>query len=175
VEQINCTLDEAKGFFSAYDKALPEFKQLSIDVEKSVRSGVKIRTWGGRLYDVEPPFILPNGKVLEKYYKLSNTLIQGSSADMTKAAMIRYDAHPERKGNLILQVHDELVASVKHEHLHTEMAILRWAMEEQPNWDVPIRSSGEWGHNYGEMKKYEDRGQPEMAGEELELQRSFRF
>lgn len=157
IEQIHCTLDEARGFFEAYDAALPEFKRLNSTIERMVKKGIKIRTWGGRTYDVEPPFILPSGKHLEKYYKLPNTLIQGSSADMTKHAMLRYDSHPDRNGRLMLTVHDELVVSVDYKHLSTEMAILKWAMEEQQHWDVPIRSSGEAGYNYGTLETYAEK------------------
>jgi DNA polymerase-1 len=151
IDQIGCTMNEARAFFAAYDDALPEFARLNEDIEKMVKRGIKIRTWGGRLYDVEPPAVMPTGKVMEKYYKLPNTLIQGSSADMSKHAIIRYHTHPSRKGRLLLQVHDELVVSVKEEHKDSEMALLKWAMNEMPGWDVPIRSSGAFGYDYGNL------------------------
>jgi DNA polymerase I len=155
VDQIGCTIEEAKSFFAAYEAALPEFKNLTQQTEKIIKAGRKIRTWGGRLYDVEPAEIRPDGRKWEKYYKLPNTLIQGSSADMTKHAMLRYFHHPKRKGRLILQVHDELVVSVKPEFRISEMELLRWAMNEQTGWDVPIRSTGEWGYNYAELIEME--------------------
>lgn len=74
---------------------------------------------------------------------------------MTKHAMLRYFHHPKRKGRLILQVHDELVVSVKPEFRISEMELLRWAMNEQTGWDVPIRSTGEWGYNYAELIEME--------------------
>ena len=75
---------------------------------------------------------------------------------MTKHAMIRYVSHKDRKGRLILQVHDELVVSVKEQHRDSEMEILRWAMNEIPGWDMPIRSSGEYGPNYGDLTKWKE-------------------
>tara|TARA_R100001594_G_scaffold111675_3_gene146468 strand:- start:562 stop:1797 length:1236 start_codon:yes stop_codon:yes gene_type:complete len=153
-DMLNVDINDARSFYAAYDAALPEFKQLGKDIEEMVKSGTKLRTWGGRLYDVEPAEYY-NGALWEKYYKLSNTLIQGSSADMTKHAMIRYVSHKDRKGRLILQVHDELVVSVKEQHRDSEMEILRWAMNEIPGWDMPIRSSGEYGPNYGDLTKWD--------------------
>ena len=150
-ERLKIPLNQAYQFFSAYDEALPEFKGLMADIEKLARSGKKIRTWGGRSYDVEPP---KEGR--EFYYKLGNVLIQGSSADMTKEAMIRYFYSPERKGNLIMQVHDELIVEVHEDYADQEMNLLRWAMDEMPGWDVPLRSDGKIGNNLGEMEKYED-------------------
>ena len=145
---------DAYSFYQAYDSALPEFKKLGKDVEAMVRKGTKLRTWGGRLYDVEPPEYV-NGDRWEKYYKLANTLIQGSSADMTKHAMVRYCSHTDRKGRLILQVHDELVVSVEKKHRDSEMEILKWSMNEIPGWDMPIRSTGDYGPNYGDLTPWD--------------------
>src|SRR5574343_501208 len=129
---LGMSLEQAREFFTAYDEAFPEPKQLIRDVENLARTGKLIRTWGGRSYDVE---ISSEGKSL--YYKLVNVLIQGSSADMTKEAMIRYYNHPDRFGSIFMQVHDEIVIETDVEHMHTDMTILKWAMDEIPGWDVP--------------------------------------
>lgn len=150
-ERLNIPLSQAITFFQAYDTGLPEFKDLMKDIEKLARSGKKIRTWGGRSYDVEES---KDGTKL--YYKLGNVLIQGSSADMTKEAMCRYFYHPDRKGRLIMQVHDELICEVPDEYLDQEMRLLRWAMDEIPGWDVPLRSDGKFGKNLGQMQEYKD-------------------
>lgn len=150
-QKLNIPLSQAQMFFQAYDTALPEFKDLMKDIENLSKSGKKIRTWGGRSYDVEES---KDGR--EFYYKLGNVLIQGSSADMTKEAMCRYFYHPERKGNLLMQVHDELICEVQDEYLDQEMRLLRWAMDEIPGWDVPLRSDGKFGKNLGQMQEYKD-------------------
>lgn len=148
---LGMSLDQAKEFFAAYDEAFPEPKQLIRDVENLARTGKLIRTWGGRSYDVE---ISSEGKSL--YYKLVNVLIQGSSADMTKEAMIRYYSHPDHFGNIFMQVHDEIVVETDAEHMHADMAILKWAMDEIPGWDVPLMSDGAFGYSFGKMEKYDD-------------------
>jgi len=152
VEQIGCTLNEAYDFFSAYETALPEMVGLNDVLTSLVKSGHKIRTWGGRLYDVEDPEIRPDGRRWEKHYKLANTLIQGSSADMTKSAMVEYYFSARRKGRLVLQVHDELVVSVDKDYMLEEAELLRSCMEDQPGWDVPIRCTQDWGLNYANLK-----------------------
>lgn len=150
-QKLGIPISQAQMFFQAYDTALPEFKNLMKDIEQLARSGKKIRTWGGRSYDVEES---KDGR--EFYYKLGNVLIQGSSADMTKEAMCRYFYHSERKGNLLMQVHDELICEVQDEYLDQEMRLLRWAMDEIPGWDVPLRSDGKFGKNLGQMQEYKD-------------------
>jgi len=147
-QRLKIDLAVAQGFFQAYDTALPEFKALMKDIEALSRSGKKIKTWGGRYYDVE----IKGGRKF--YYKLGNVLIQGSSADMTKEAMIRYHYHPDRKGDLVLTVHDELVVEVDDEFIDSEADIVQWAMNDIPGWDVPLKSDGAVGKNLAEMKKY---------------------
>ena len=85
-----------------------------------------------------------------------NLLIQGSSADMTKEAMIRYYNHPDRKGDIAVQVHDEIVLEVLDEYIDNDMAILKWAMDDIPGWDVPLMSDGEVGKNLYDMEKYDE-------------------
>jgi DNA polymerase I len=149
--KFSIPLQQARDFFEAYNNALPEFEKLMRDVENTAMRGVRIRTWGGRKYDVEPS---KNGQTF--YYKMGNVLIQGSSADMTKEAMIRYYYAPHRKGNLLMTVHDELVVEVPYEKHVSEMELLRWAMDDIPGWDVPLRSDGFIGTNLGEMRGYND-------------------
>lgn len=151
--QANITEAQARDFFKLYDEALPEFKELMSDVEQLVRSGGLLRTWGGRLYDVEPAQYV-NGQKREFYYKLTNYLIQGSSADQTKVAMIRYHYNPRRKGRLLLQVHDELVVSVKEQHHREEMALLKECMDDIEGFDVPFQSDGLVGPSYGELVEF---------------------
>ena len=156
-ERLKIPLEQAKTFFAAYDEALPEFKNLMKEIENLARSGRKIRTWGGRSYDVEPStHNAKTGRRQEFYYKLGNVLIQGSSADMTKEAMIRYHYHPDRKGSIIMVVHDEIIIEVNEQHKESEMKLLTWAMDEIPNWDVPLRSDGAIGVNLGKMEAYKD-------------------
>ena len=152
---LNISDEEARQFFAAYDAALPEFKQLMKDIETVSRRGQKIRTWGGRLYDVEPA-IHVNGRRKEFYYKLGNILIQGSSADMTKEAMVRYHNHPERTGRIMLVVHDEIVCSCPEDKLDHELKVLKESMDDILGWDVPLRSEGKYGPNFGEMQAYDD-------------------
>lgn len=149
------TFDEAKEFFAMYDRAVPEFKALGRELELQVRSGVLLRTWGGRLYDVEPSKY-EKGKRREFYYKLTNVLIQGSAADMMKYAIAQYYHHPDRKGRIMLTVHDELVVSVKPEYVDSEMKLMKYCMENLPGWDLKMTSDGKTGKSFGELEEYKD-------------------
>lgn len=151
--QLDISEFEASQFFAAYDKALPEFKELAKDVERHVKSNGWLRTWGGRLYGVEQSKIV-NGRRREFYYKLLNVLVQGSSADMTKHAMIRYHYHKDRHpdSRIMLTIHDEIVLHCPEHVAEEEMERLRWAMDEIHGWDVPLLSDGAIGKTLADLK-----------------------
>jgi DNA polymerase I-like protein with 3'-5' exonuclease and polymerase domains len=116
-----------------------------------------IRTWGGREYYCEEPAIV-NGRLMMFDYKLVNVLIQGSAADCTKEAIIRYHAakHPDAK--LLLNVHDQLTASVPKKIMKAEMTVLRDTMQ-SVEFDCPILSEGAISStNWDELRDYDKKG-----------------
>lgn len=152
---IPCPEDEAREILAAHRKALPEVKELSKSIERMVKGGTLLRTWGGRLYDVEEGYS-KLGRWEKLYYKLINVLIQGSAADQTKELMISYYNHPDRKGRILLQVHDELLTSVGKRYQKQDMCLLRELMNDSTGWDVPMRSDGKTGLTWGGAKAYDD-------------------
>jgi DNA polymerase I-like protein with 3'-5' exonuclease and polymerase domains len=113
------------------------------------------RTWGGRVFYCEPPREI-KGKWRTFAYKMINTLIQGSAADNTKEAMIRYD-EIKKDGELDLQIHDELLGNAPKSKagFRSEMKLLREAME-SVEFDVPMLTDGEAGPTWGQMQDYND-------------------
>lgn len=146
---------QARHFFAAYNEGLPEFKEFTDEVEKLAKAKKPVRTWGGRSYLAEPSKMV-DGRMQTYYYKVPNIIIQGGSADMTKEAMIRYHAAFDRRGDLIMSVHDELIVECNERDVDYEMKVLRWAMDEMEGWDVPLRSDGKVGKTLGDMAEYED-------------------
>lgn len=137
--QLGVSQQEAYQIKTAYLKAIPGLK----DFQESFYTRREVKTWGGRIIPAEPGW----------GYKLCNYLIQGSAADQTKEALVRYDAN-RVDGFLLGSVHDEVVASIPEECLHKEIPILRDAMENQPGWDVPFVVDIEYGKNWKDMVKY---------------------
>jgi len=86
-------------------------------------------------------------------YKLANHLIQGTAADQTKEACIRYDKIREH-GKFLLTVHDENVVSVPVDKLHSEVKLIRHAMEDMEGFDVPFKVDVEYGDNWHDLKPY---------------------
>lgn len=135
----------------------PGLKDMYKDMKLRAKNKEPIRTWGGREYYCEEPKII-EGRLREFDYKLVNVLIQGSAADCTKEAIIRYRAvkHPDAK--IVLNVHDQVTASVPKKILASEMEVLRKCME-SVEFDVPILSEGAVSStNWDELKDYDKKG-----------------
>jgi len=143
---------------------------LAAQIKQWAAKGNPIRTWGGREYYAEEPgFNKKFGYVMDYLYKLLNYLIQGSSADVTKEAMIRYDSHPRREGRFLVAVYDEINVSTPslkgltqravQDCIAREMAVLRECME-SVEVDVPMLSDGKQGVNWGALQKYDVPAQP---------------
>lgn len=84
-----------------------------------------------------------------------NTPIQGTAADIIKLAMIRtYKVLQEAglKSRMLLQVHDELVLEVPQEELPQVKALLKQAMEQAAELQVPLTIDINAGKNWAEAK-----------------------
>ena len=121
-----------------------------------------IKTWGGREYYCEEPRIV-DGRIQKYDYKLVNLLIQGSAADCTKEAIIKFErARISLKAfawKLLLNVHDQVTASVPTKDLHQAMTVLRECME-GVMFDVPMLTEGKVSHtNWFDLVDYDKKGQ----------------
>ena len=151
------TVEESGELKKAILQLYPGLKEMYKDMKVRAKSKTPIRTWGGREYYCEEPKLV-DGRIREFDYKLVNVLIQGSAADCTKEAIIRYRAakHPEAK--IILNVHDQVTVSVPKKIFKTEMEVLRQCME-SVEFDVPILSEGAISStNWDELQDYDKKG-----------------
>ena len=141
--------EEGRAVQEAYFAALPEVKRLSKETKRVGKSGEAIRTWGGRMYYVEPPH---DGRTFE--YKLLNYLIQGSAADQSKQAAIDWERMRHPTDTFQSMVHDEFNISAPIDDQAGAMRRLREAMD-MDRFDVPFRSEGFAGPNWSEIERYE--------------------
>jgi DNA polymerase-1 len=82
-----------------------------------------------------------------------NTPIQGSAADLIKMAMVALDrrlAQEQVRGQMILQVHDELVLEAAEEDCARTQTIVRDTMEGVFPLKVPLRVDLGWGRSWAE-------------------------
>lgn len=149
-ESLHMTVAEATRVKEQYLKALPEIKELTKRVQDAGKNRSFITTLGGRQYYAQKPAVV-KGVWKSFEYKLTNYLIQGSAADMSKQAMLNY-CKTTLHGSLVLTVHDELVIQVDKEQATHEQTILEHAMNSsfQETLKFKVISTGSQGSNFAE-------------------------
>jgi DNA polymerase I len=152
-EALEREVDEVKSIRNAQMKALPGLKDLNDEIKRRFKRGEFITTWGGRQYYCEPPAVI-NDRHCTFEYKGLNYLIQGSAADITKEAMIRYD-EARKDGRMMLTVYDEIDISVPKGAAKSEAKILRDCMF-SIELDVPLTSGCEVGATFGDVEEIEE-------------------
>lgn len=86
-----------------------------------------------------------------------NSVIQGSAADLMKAAMIRVDRRNRREGGparLLLQIHDELLFEVDSKDLAGVGSWVREEMEKAMALSVPLRVDVKSGLDWANCEKW---------------------
>jgi DNA polymerase I len=81
-----------------------------------------------------------------------NTPVQGTAADVIKVAMIRLDAAlQEKKAQVLLQVHDELLVEAPADEADDVAQQMKTIMEEALALDVPLKVDLGIGDNWAEV------------------------
>ena len=84
-----------------------------------------------------------------------NMPIQGTAADIIKLAMLRVRDRLKAeglRGQLVLQVHDELIVECPEAQAETAAALLKEEMENVVSLSVPLTADAHWGRNWLEAK-----------------------
>jgi DNA polymerase-1 len=140
-QRLNISRTEAKDLIDGYFENFPKVKEY---MEKSIamarKDGFVQTIMGRRRYLTE---INSKNQVVRGMAERNaiNTPIQGSAADIIKAAMI--NIHREfgkyrLESKMILQVHDELDFDVKKEELETVMQVVKKEMVSAVSLPVPL-------------------------------------
>ena len=161
-ETLAITEEEAIELLDTYNQKVPFVKDLATRVSNFAQEKGMIRTHSGRKcrFDMWEPKgfgvkrALPMNQAIKEYqniqraftYKALNRLIQGSSADQTKRAMV--DCHLEGLCPM-LTVHDELCFNIKNEkEIEKIKEIMTTCI---PDLNIPFEVDVELGENWGEV------------------------
>ena len=154
-KNIGVSRREAKEFIERY---LARYSGVKAYMENSVREardrGYALTLMGRRRYI---PEILSGNYNLRSFGErcAMNSPIQGTAADIIKAAMIRVDAELKRRGletRLILQVHDELILEAPEAEAEEAAPLLRECMEGVMELAVPLRADVSIGSDWRACK-----------------------
>lgn len=121
-EQLDKTPQWAEQIISDFYKSFPKVQQFRLKVEKMAEEYGYVTTVCGRKRRL-PDMQLPDHddyRYQEAHRQSLNSVIQGSSADIMKSAMIAIHRDPKYKEldcHMIITVHDELIMEVPEEHI----------------------------------------------------------
>jgi DNA polymerase I len=153
-ETLGVTVSEATRIKERYLEALPEIKAFQKELSVIGKSRSYTETLGGRHYYAQKPAVI-KGSFKSFEYKMPNYKIQGSAADQTKEAMIRY-AETTACGELVLTVHDQLVTQVPEDlaSINTERTLFEAAVNGsfQEVLRYKVTSDESIAYNFAELK-----------------------
>lgn len=151
--RMGISIAEAEKIKSLVLLALPGLKDVDDKIKKDAAMNIPVATFNGRQYTVEEPGFDSKGVWRTYEYKMLNHIIQGSAADCTKIALVRYAKWSGNQGLYIyLTVHDEIVLSCPVDEAKRHLAILTRAME-SVKFDVDMLTDTEYSaKSWGDLK-----------------------
>ena len=152
-KQLGIARKTAEEFITAYrERHSGAMKYLDSCIKQAEETG-SVTTILGRRLPI-PDIHSSNGNVLAFARRNAiNYPIQGSAADIIKAAMIRVDVRirlESLKSRLIMQVHDELVFEVPENELVTMVPLVEEEMGHAIAARVPLKVDISYGANWSE-------------------------
>ena len=154
-QDLHITKKEASEYMAIYFDRYPNIKSyLDSLIEQAKEKGFVLTILNRRRFI---PEIKSSNKIVKSLgERLSmNAPIQGSAADIIKAAMVKvYNKLNELKlrSEIILQVHDELILNVKKDELDIVKKLVKEEMENVLQMDVPLEVDINVGKTWYEAK-----------------------
>jgi DNA polymerase-1 len=152
-KQLNISRNDAQQYIDAYFTRYPRVKDYMNDTKAlAIQQGYVETLFGRRLY---LPDIQSRNATLRQYAERTaiNAPMQGTAADIIKRAMLSVDQWLEATptyGQMLMQVHDELVFEIKNDHLESAIAQIRMRMSDAAKLKVPLIVDVNYGNNWDE-------------------------
>jgi len=153
-QTLGISVKEAKEIIESYFASFPTVKSFLESIENFAKEHGYVETLLGRRRYFD--FAYANPAQVAAYLREStNTVFQGSAADLIKLAMNKIKKEIcEKKypANLILQIHDELIFEVGEKEAENLANIFKDRMENIYKLNVPLRCSVSIAKRWGELK-----------------------
>lgn len=145
------TYARAKEFIEEYFTSFSKVKKFIDDTIEQARERGFVETLLGRRRYL-PEINSSVMQVRKEAERMAvNTPLQGTAADMIKAAMIKVAEITDHKVKMLLQVHDELVFEIEERSVGETVPKIKEIMENVLELKVPIEVDAKVGDNWGEM------------------------
>lgn len=153
---LGTSIDEAQGFIDAYFLRYPKVKEyIEHEIALARKDGFVTTISGRRRYI---PEIDNKNQGIRQFAERQavNTPIQGSASDLIKLAMIQIHGQIKKKNlksKMLLQIHDELVFDAVDAESSEFVKLIKQAMENVLELDIPIVVVIKKGKNWLEMEE----------------------
>ena len=152
-QDIGVFQNEAKAYMDSYFAKYHGVRAYMTRVVEQAKADGYVTTLFGRRRDL-PELKSSNFNLRSFGERVAlNMPIQGTAADIIKAAMVRVDARMRAEhlqARLLLQVHDELIVECPTEEAETVKAILVEEMEHVVDYRVPLLVDAKIGASWAE-------------------------
>lgn len=152
-QDIGVFQSEAKAYMDSYFAKYHGVRTYMTRVVEQAKADGYVTTLFGRRRDL-PELKSSNFNLRSFGERVAlNMPIQGTAADIIKAAMVRVDARmraEKLQARLLLQVHDELIVECPAEEAETVKAILTEEMEHVVDYRVPLLVDAKIGASWAE-------------------------
>jgi DNA polymerase I len=155
-DRLGISREEARDHIDAYFSQFHHVKEYMSSVVTTARNqGYTTTLFGRRRY--LPELKSDNFRIRQMGERMAlNAPVQGTAADIIKAAMIQLDAtlrEEELATTLLLQIHDELILEVPEEERVVAEKLVTETMEGVAGLDVPLVVDVGWGPDLASVKK----------------------
>ena len=152
-QDIGVFQSEAKAYMDSYFAKYHGVRDYMKRIVEQAKADGYVTTLFGRRRDL--PELKSSNFTLRSFGErvALNMPIQGTAADIIKAAMVRVDARmraEKLQARLLLQVHDELIVECPAEEAETVKAILTEEMEHVVDYRVPLLVDAKIGASWAE-------------------------
>lgn len=152
-QDIGVFQNEAKAYMDSYFAKYHGVREYMTRVVEQAKADGYVTTLFGRRRDL-PELKSSNFNLRSFGERVAlNMPIQGTAADIIKAAMVRVDARMRAEhlqARLLLQVHDELIVECPKEEAETVRGILIEEMEHVVDYRVPLLVDAKIGASWAE-------------------------
>ena len=150
-QQLGIAAGEAQETIDAYFERYAGVRRFLDETKEQAKKDGFVRTWMGRRRYL--PDLSSRNRVLRQAAErmATNTVIQGTAADLIKKAMVDVDRALEAAGlsaTMIMQVHDELVFETTEDEREALTALVTEQMEQVAELSVPLTVDVGYGTNW---------------------------
>jgi DNA polymerase-1 len=143
---VDVTLEQCERFIDDYFNAYSGVQKFINDVETRLKERGYVKNWFGRRRRL-------SGRTKREIRQASNFLIQGTGADIAKAAMVRLHAALPEGARLISIVHDEFIVECRQEQAEDVRLLMVETMQTAPeDFVVPMVVEAKISANWGDAK-----------------------